>query len=238
MSLGRTVPVTRFEVRTDCDACGPLRLNARRERRRSYSVLPDERAARHRRCSPRPAECWLSWAWAFPGGSRAGWRAARFVQPGLDRTGWYAEVCGGLGLGEAGQVVRPGCLPLASEKSADRVVDPACYRGGFRGLGGVVAGVGRAHRSLLPPDPPSGGQATTIRIPHTFAVAPPVSLVTTTRQATPSSSNPDNSIPVTVPGRWPGRIPSRHRRVTQSTRARPRASRHGSADGSLTPMVR
>jgi excisionase family DNA binding protein len=41
-----------------------------------------------------------------------------FVQPGLDRTGWYAQVCGGLGLVEAGQVVRPGCLPLASGRAS------------------------------------------------------------------------------------------------------------------------
>jgi hypothetical protein len=55
----------------------------------------------------------------------------------------------------------------------------------------------RLQPHLLPPGPPSGGQATTIRIPHAFAIAPPAAPVTTTPYKTVTyCDNPDNSISV------------------------------------------
>ena len=53
---------------------------------------------------------------------------------------------------------------------------------------------------LLPPDPPSGGQATTIRIPHIPAIAPPAAPVTTAPcKIVTRCDNPDNSISVAEP---------------------------------------
>ena len=49
---------------------------------------------------------------------------------------------------------------------------------------------------LLAPDPPSGGQATTIRVPHDSAVAPPALPVTRHAGQPPLEQNPDNSISV------------------------------------------
>src|SRR5208283_4601133 len=52
---------------------------------------------------------------------------------------------------------------------------------------------------FLTPCPPSGGQATTIRIPHNTAVAPQAATVTTTRRPGANCENPDNSTPVGIP---------------------------------------
>ena len=46
---------------------------------------------------------------------------------------------------------------------------------------------------VLTPDPPSSGQATTIRIPHNTAIAPPAATVTTTRRPRTYCENPGNS---------------------------------------------
>ena len=92
-------------------------------------------------------------------------------------------------------------VPPAPPPHVRRITRNPQPPGHFRRLNPLREPLRGLQPHLLPPGPPSGGQATTIRIPHTPAIAPPAAPVTTTpRRAVTYCDNPDNSISEATPG--------------------------------------